>query len=50
MQLDDAIREINKADDPIDAFNRVSENYDGEDADLVLPWLGEMAATLALDD
>lgn len=50
MQLDDAISAINNADDPIDAFNRISEVYEGDDADLILPWLAEMAAALQLGD
>lgn len=50
MLLDEAIREINDADDPIDAARRISEIYEAEDADLVLPWLFEMAVALQLDD
>lgn len=46
MQLEEAIDAINRADDPVAAYDKVAAAYDEDDADLILPWLAEMAATL----
>jgi hypothetical protein len=46
VQLDEAISAINRADDPIAAYDDVALAYDEDDKDLILPWLAEMAATL----
>lgn len=44
MELEEAIEKINGSDDPLSAFREVSQVYDQSDADIVLPWLEEMAA------
>ena len=52
MTLDEAISLVSDApqDEVLGALDRVEAEYKEDDAELVLPWLAEMAALSAFDD